>query len=265
VPGFRVEEFRQQLCTQVLGRPCHFLPEVSSTNTKARTLGQQGAAEGTIVVADAQTAGRGQAGRVWISPPERNLYVSIILRPAVAPAQAPLLSLLAAVALVDTLRQAEVPCGVKWPNDVLIGDRKVAGILTEMETDGARVHFVVVGIGVNVNMTAAELARHLGLIAPTATSVQIALGHAASREYLLAALLSHLEQWYERFCTDGETVLQAAWGGRSLMSGRRICARTAEAAWHGVVEGIDPMGRLRLRRDDGTRVTLASAEVRFLD
>jgi BirA family biotin operon repressor/biotin-[acetyl-CoA-carboxylase] ligase len=265
VPGFCVEEFRKNLHTQMIGRPCHYHLEVSSTNTLARSLGQQGTAEGTIVVADVQTAGRGQAGRIWISPPERNLYVSIVLRPAVTPAQAPLLSLLVAVALVDTLRHMAVPSGIKWPNDVLIGDRKVAGILTEMETDGARVHFIVVGIGVNINMSNVELARYLGPIAPTATSLQIVLGHEISRERLLAALLSHLEQWYERFCTDGGAVLQAAWEERSLMSGRRIRARTAEGAWEGTVQGIDQRGQLQLRQDDGSWLSLTSAEVRFLD
>jgi BirA family biotin operon repressor/biotin-[acetyl-CoA-carboxylase] ligase len=265
MPGFRLAQFQQDLRTQVIGRPCQYCPAVSSTNTIARTLGQQGAIEGTIVVADAQTAGRGQAGRVWISPPERNLYVSIILRPALAPAQAPLLSLLAAVALVDTLRQEAVSCGVKWPNDVLIGDRKVAGILTEMETDGEHVHFVVVGIGVNVNMTGAELLRYLGPIAHTATSLQIALGREIGRERLLAALLSLLEEWYRRFCADGTTALCAAWEERSLMLGRRIGARTADGEWEGVAEGIDAMGRLRLAQDDGTRCSLTSAEVRFLD
>lgn len=263
--SFRVDEFRRCLRTRVIGHPCHFFPEVSSTNTIAHAFGQQGAAEGTLVVADAQRAGRGQAGRVWISPAERNLYASLILRPAVTPAQAPLLSLLAAVALVDTLRQEGVSCGIKWPNDVLIDDRKVAGILTEMETDGERVRFVVVGIGVNVNMTAAELARELGPIAPTATSLQYVLGREIGRERLLAALLSQLEEWYERFRLHGEAVLQPAWEARSLMAGRRIGARTADAVWEGTAEGIDALGRLRLRRDDGSQVILTSAEVRFLD
>jgi biotin-(acetyl-CoA carboxylase) ligase len=95
--------------------------------------------------------------------------------------------------------------------------------------------------------------------------VQIALGHQVGRERLLAALLSHLEQWYERFGAHGETALQVAWEARSLMSGRRVCARTTEASWRGVVEGIDALGRLQLRQDDGTRVALVSAEVRFLD
>jgi BirA family biotin operon repressor/biotin-[acetyl-CoA-carboxylase] ligase len=265
VAAFQVEAFRRQLRTQVIGRRCLYFPEVASTNALARTMAQQGAAEGVVVVADAQTAGRGQAGRVWISPPGRNIYVSIVLRPVLAPAQAPLLSLFAAVALVDTLRQEGVPCGVKWPNDVLVGDRKVAGILTEMEIDGERVRFVVVGIGVNVNMAPTDLGRHLGPIAHTATALQIVLGHEVSRERLLATLLSRFEQWYGRFCDQGETVLEEAWEERSLMRGRRICARTADTIWEGTAEGIDALGRLRMRRDDGSWLALTSAEVRFLD
>lgn len=262
---FDLERFRSLLRTRRLGRTCHSFPVLASTNTSLRALAEQGSPEGTSVCADAQTAGRGQAGKVWISPPQRNLYVSVLLRPAVAPTQAPLMSLLAAVALVDTLRQEGAVCGIKWPNDVLICGRKVAGILTEMETDRGAVRFVVVGIGVNVNMTQEEIGRYLGSIAHTATSLQVALGRVIGREPLLAALMASLEHWYERFTREGEGILQAAWESRSLMRGRRISARTRETAWQGVAEGINQAGHLVLRRDNGAAVVLTSAEVRFLD
>jgi BirA family biotin operon repressor/biotin-[acetyl-CoA-carboxylase] ligase len=265
VPGFNVEHFRQVLQTRSIGRLCHYVPVIASTNTAARLLGRQGQAEGTIVLADAQTAGRGQAGKVWFSPPERNVYVSILLRPPLAPAQASLISLLAAVAVVATLQQEGAACGIKWPNDVLLHQRKVAGILTEMETHREAVQFVVVGIGINVNMTQAELDRDLGPIAPTATSMAAALGREVCREALLAALMASLERWYDRFRTEGALALHAAWEARSLMRGRRVSARTPEASWEGMAEGIDQTGRLLLRCDEGTLVALASAEVRFLD
>jgi BirA family biotin operon repressor/biotin-[acetyl-CoA-carboxylase] ligase len=217
------------------------------------------------VLADAQTAGRGQSDKAWISPPRCNLYVSVLLRPSIAPMQAPLISLLAAVALVDTLAQEGAVCGIKWPNDVLIRQRKVAGILTEMETHHDVVQFVVVGIGVNVNMTREELQAYLGPIAETATSLRVSLGRELSREGLLAALMGNLEQWYNRFITHGGTILQEAWEARSVMHGRRISASTTETTWEGTAEGIDPGGRLRLRQDDGTLVTLRSAAVRFQD
>jgi BirA family biotin operon repressor/biotin-[acetyl-CoA-carboxylase] ligase len=175
------------------------------------------------------------------------------------------MSLLAAVALVDTLRQQGVVCGIKWPNDVLIHTRKVAGILTEMETAHDVIRFVVVGIGVNVNMPQEEIERDLGSIAHTATSLQVACGHGLDRERLLAALMASLEHWYERFIKEGAAVLHAAWEARSLMRGRRISARTQETAWQGVAEGIDQAGHLVLRQDNGAAVVLTSAEVRFLD
>ena len=265
VPGFNVEHFRQVLHTRSIGRLCHYLPVIASTNATARLLGRQGQPEGAIVLADAQTAGRGQAGKVWISPPERNVYVSILLRPAIAPTQAALISLLAAVALADTLRQEGAACGIKWPNDVLLQHRKVAGILTEMELYRDAVQFVIVGIGINVNMTRTELDRDLGPIAPSATSMAAALGREICREGLLAALMESLEQWYDRFRTEGILALHDAWEARSLMRGRRVSAHTPEASWKGMAEGIDQAGRLLLRRDEGGLVALTSAEVRFLD
>jgi BirA family biotin operon repressor/biotin-[acetyl-CoA-carboxylase] ligase len=166
---------------------------------------------------------------------------------------------------VDTLRQEGAVCSIKWPNDVLIQGRKVAGILAEMETHHDAVQFVVLGIGVNVNMTQEELGEHLGPIAPTATSVRVSLGRELSREGLLAALMENLEHWYDQFIMHGETGLQEAWEARSAMYGRRLRAQTIEASWEGTAEGIDRAGRLRLRRDDGALVTLTSAEVRFVD
>jgi BirA family biotin operon repressor/biotin-[acetyl-CoA-carboxylase] ligase len=262
---FHVESFRRLLRTRVMGQACYAFDVLASTNASMYVLGRLGEPEGTVVLADRQTAGRGQADKVWISPPRCNLYLSILLRPSIAPTQAPLISLLVAVALVDALRQQGVVCGIKWPNDVLIQRRKVAGILAELELHQETVEFVVVGIGVNVNMTQEALQNHLGAIAQTATSVQIALGHEISREALLAGLMASLEQWYTRFITHGEMGLQAAWEARSVMRGQRITAQTAEATWQGTAEGVDQAGRLQLRRDDGVLLTLTSAEVRFLN
>jgi BirA family transcriptional regulator, biotin operon repressor / biotin---[acetyl-CoA-carboxylase] ligase len=265
VTGFDVKRFQRCLHTRVLGQECYYASGLASTNTTAWGMGQQGKPEGTIVFADAQSAGRGQATRVWISPPARNVYLSIVLRPRVAPAHAPLLSLTAAVAVVDTLYQEGATSGIKWPNDVLIQHRKVAGILTEMATYRGAVQFVVVGIGINVNMTQVEIDRYLGSVAPTATSLQVAIGREVEREGFVATLLGQLEHWYDVFQADGELALQAAWEARSLMGGRRISARTPEAAHEGTAEGIDAAGHLLLRQDDGVLVRLTSAEVRFLD
>jgi BirA family biotin operon repressor/biotin-[acetyl-CoA-carboxylase] ligase len=265
VSAFEVERFRELLRTSVLGQHCHAFEVLTSTNTFLYARGRQGDPEGTIALADAQTAGRGQANKVWISPPGCNLYVSVLLRPWIVPAQAPLLSLLAAVALVDTLQHEGATCGIKWPNDIFIQQRKVAGILAEMEAARNAVQFTVIGIGVNVNMTRDDIEDRLRSVAQPATSLQVALGHEVSREALLASLMWHLEMWYTRFITQGETVLQQAWEARSHMRGRRIRAQAPTHTWEGTAEGIDRAGRLRLRRDDGTLLALTSAEVRFLN
>jgi BirA family transcriptional regulator, biotin operon repressor / biotin---[acetyl-CoA-carboxylase] ligase len=262
---FDIERFRGLLRTRVVGQRCYAFDVLASTNTSLYALGRQGEPEGTVILADEQTAGRGQADKLWISPPRCNLYVSVLLRPSIAPAQAPLLSLLAAVALVDTLRQEGAICGIKWPNDVLIQQRKVAGILTEMELHQDAVQFVVVGIGINVNMTQEDLEDQLASVPLPATSLQVSLAREISREALLAALMGNLEVWYDRFITHGVTVLQEAWEARSLMHGRRIRAQTSGIAWEGTAEGIDHGGRLQLRQDNGSLVALTSAEVRFLD
>jgi BirA family biotin operon repressor/biotin-[acetyl-CoA-carboxylase] ligase len=261
---FDVESFRRLLRTRVMGQACYAFDVLASTNASMHVLGRLGEPEGTVILADRQTAGRGQADKIWISPPRCNLYVSILLRPSMTPTQAPLISLLVAVALVDALRQQGVVCGIKWPNDVLIQRHKVAGILAELELHQETVEFVVVGIGINVNMTQEALQNHLGPIAQTATSVQIALGHEIPREALLAGLMANLEQWYNRFLTHGTEGLQEAWEARSVMHGQRIIAQTTEATWQGTAEGIDQAGRLQLRRDDGVLLTLTSAEVLFL-
>jgi len=262
--AFDLARFRHLLRTRSLGQTCHYAPVLDSTNSSVRVLGQQGSPEGSMVLAEAQTAGRGQAGKTWISPPGRNLYVSVLLRPPIAPAQAPLISLLTAVAVVDTLRQEGASCGIKWPNDVLIDGRKVAGILTELETYRDTVRFVVVGIGLNVNMPRAALDRELGMIAPTATSLQAALARVLDREAVLASLMASLEHWYETYRAAGVAPLHEAWEARSLMRGRRVRASTPEASWQGTAEGISPSGQLLLRQDTGETLALTSAEVRFI-
>ena len=144
-------ELRPLLNTHDLGRELHCYEELGSTNDRAKELAEEGAEHGEIVVAEAQTAGRGRRGREWVSPPRRNLYFSVILRPELPPSRAAELTLVASIAVCDAARQAGVDAGIKWPNDLLASGKKLAGILTELATEPDRVHWVVVGVGVNVN------------------------------------------------------------------------------------------------------------------
>ena len=145
-----------------LGRTFHYFQEIDSTNARARELAERGAAEGEIVVAETQTHGRGRLGRRWESPPLGNLYVSIILRPRMAPRHAPQITLTAAVALVETVnRFLPARASIKWPNDILVEGRKLAGILTEAACNAERIEYVVLGIGLNVNCSAAAMPEEL--------------------------------------------------------------------------------------------------------
>ncbi|MCS6927435.1 MAG: biotin--[acetyl-CoA-carboxylase] ligase, partial [Candidatus Binatia bacterium] len=140
------------LRTRFLGRPLHIFPTLDSTNTYAARLARDGAPEGTVVIADMQTGGKGRLGRTWVSPPHVNLYLSVILRPPVSIAAAPSLNLLAGVAVAETIASV---CGlrpsIKWPNDVLVNDKKVCGILAEMQVSASTLCAVILGIGVNIN------------------------------------------------------------------------------------------------------------------
>src|SRR5512145_2072069 len=144
-------ELRPLLNTHDLGQVVHWYEELGSTNDRAKELADEGAEHGEVVVAEAQTAGRGRRGRSWASPARRNLYFSVVLRPELPPTRAAEITLVASVAICDALRQAGVEAGIKWPNDLLASGRKIAGILTELAAEPEQVQWVVLGVGVNVN------------------------------------------------------------------------------------------------------------------
>ena len=191
-------EIRDGLKTSIFGRERidHF-PVIDSTNVHARMIADRGAPEGTVVVAEAQLKGKGRRGRSWFSPAGEGIYVSVILRPRVAPSEAPQLVLMAAVAAAEALlAHAALPVSVKWPNDILVGGKKIAGILTEMRLAGDRIDHVVIGMGVNVNTPAESLPPEIAAIA---TSLCADTGRTFSRAGLLRTYLEKLEGWYALF------------------------------------------------------------------
>ncbi|MEW6431015.1 MAG: biotin--[acetyl-CoA-carboxylase] ligase [Myxococcota bacterium] len=232
------------LATRELGRTVHHFESTESTNRVAFELAQDGAFHGEVVIAEAQTAGKGRRGRSWSSPPGKNLYCSVILRPEIPPARAPELTLVAAVALAETLREAGGDAGIKWPNDVQLGGRKVAGILTELSADAERVHFVVVGLGVNLNATADDFPPEL---AEVATSLKLARGTEVPRALFTAALLTRLEQWFDTWAEEGFAPVRAAWKKLSTILGREVLVRGEQNELRGIAEDIDDGGALLLR------------------
>ncbi|HSE95084.1 MAG TPA: biotin--[acetyl-CoA-carboxylase] ligase, partial [Methylomirabilota bacterium] len=220
-----------------------------STQIWCRTLAARGAAEGLVVVADHQTAGRGQRGRRWVAPPGTALLLSCLLRPDVPTARWGELPLVAGVAVAEALEAAAgAPTRLRWPNDVLVAGRKVAGILAE-GVPGRHAH-VVLGIGVNVDQTAADWPAEL---AGHAASLR-ALGHPVRRPALLATLLATLAARYTEWRRMGFGPARAGWRQRALLG-----HRMATGGGAGVAVDLGPRGALVLRRDDGTVVTVVAA------
>lgn len=237
-----------------LGHPCHVRAVTDSTNDDARALAAAGAPHGALVVADTQTAGRGRRGRAWASPPGENLYVSFVLRPAVALADAPSLSLVAGLAVAEAvaLHAGGAAVRVKWPNDVRVGGKKLAGVLLEASLRGAELAWLVLGVGVNVRGAAPPAG-----VEDLATTVRMVRGEDVSRAAVLASLCERLEARVGDFERGGFAALREAVAARCETLGTRV--RVAEV--EGVAEALDADGALVVRRDDGARVTVRVGDV----
>src|SRR5512143_243102 len=216
------EELRGALRTGFPWGDIVILAVTDSTNRVAMEMAENGAKHGTVVVADAQTAGRGRMGRRWVSPAAKNLYVSLLLRPPVPTVDAPRLALVAGVALADAVEAVGVPASLKWPNDLYCGGRKAAGILAEMASDPDGVRHVVIGVGINVNMVKTDFPPDLR---GTATSLRIRAGRAYRRVDVLARLLDAFGTRYVEFLEGGFASLHEGWDRRDFLRGRRILLR----------------------------------------
>lgn len=257
---FDAKSLQPILAGRKIGGLLCYRESVDSTNHVAMQLAREGAKEGTVVLADAQTAGRGRLNRVWQSPSGSNLYFSVILRPTVAPSDAAQITLLAGVAVAEAISPVcPAGIGIKWPNDVRIHGRKVCGILTEMRAAGSETT-VIVGIGLNVNMRKGDFdPGH----SDTATSLREETGRDHSREKLFAMLCERLEQWYGTFLDAGFAPVREGWLGWSEMAGRPVRIRFRDEVQEGVVEGIDRDGALLISDSQGEvrRITAGDATI----
>ena len=240
-----------------LGRERHEVAVCASTNDLALERAKAGAVHGTVVIADAQTAGRGRLGRTWASPPGRNLYLSAIVRAPRSLAELAPLTLAVGVGTCDAIRAEGVAAAaLKWPNDVFVGRHKLAGILCEGAGEGA----VVVGIGVNLNGAAAELPPE---VAARATTIEDELGRWVDRAAFVDRLLAALEPWIDRFVAGGVPAIAAAWEARMAADLRLHVDRAGPAGGPvvGLPLGLDRDGALRLRDDAGVVHRVVAGEL----
>lgn len=276
---FDVELFQHQLDTHFFGRERRlvFLPTVDSTNTFAMQLARRGSEEGVVVLTDSQTAGKGRLGRRWVDRSGHNVLSSTVLRPLFPPY---LLVMIASLAVTHAITHTcEAAATIKWPNDILIGDHKVAGILIETSHDLSGQLVAVVGIGVNVNgwredVLAFESEPPLAGLVATATTLASACGHEISRETFAALLLQHLEMLYLTLqqeardsvaTTNGLTsrLIREQWRSQLSTLGRTIQVRQANTLLSGVAEEVNDQGELLLRGHSGTRVTITWGDIGY--
>ncbi len=276
--ALNVEALTRSLETQYFGRGgrLSYLPTVESTSTLAMQLARERPDEGLVVLTDSQTAGKGRQGRRWVDVPGCNVLMSITLRPLFPPH---LLVMLASLAVVDTIAEVcKIQAAIKWPNDVLIEERKVAGILTETSHDAQGQLIAVIGIGINVNGRIEEVTRFLAeraSLVAHATTVETACGHPVDREVLIAALLRSLEEAYLSLQQETTGVLPTTakqtlpsrllwekWRGRLATLGRTITVRQGNSTISGIAEDVDGNGELLLRDHSGEliRITWGSIE-----
>lgn len=253
LPPLHVERLNAELRGLRLGQPLIFYPAIGSTNTRAVELAREGATEGTLVTTDDQTAGRGRIGRTWKSLPGQQLALSLILRPTFPRHFLVMASALAVTEAIEAV--TGLRAGIKWPNDVLVGEHKICGILIESSDE-----YAILGMGVNVNGSLAADPE----LASRAMTLEQAAGHLVSREAIAVELLRRLDPLYARLQTDGDEAQRAIrdmWRARLAMLGRRVTIRQDRAALEGVAEDVTEGGALLLRRDDGTLDTITWGDV----
>ena len=251
-------ELAPLLNTHDVGAGIHAFETLPSTNVTAFELAREGAAHGEIVIAEEQTQGKGRRGRAWVSPKGQNLYFSVILRPDLPPHVAPELTLVAAVALAETIEDSGLKATIKWPNDVQVGGKKVGGILTELSAEVDVIHFVILGMGVNLNIAAADFPPELKDIA---TSLSEAKGARVSRSLFAAALFTRLEEWLDLHQEQGFAPVRDAWKKYASTLGQEVLVKTEGKELQGVAEDVDERGALLLRLPDGKLERVLAGDV----
>jgi len=257
-----LERLVKDLAGQQIGCHIEHHQTIGSTNVRLRELAGSGAGHGTLVIADEQTSGRGRLGRNWLSPAGVNLYTSILLRPHIPPYQAPLITFVASLAVARTLEKFKIQPTVKWPNDLLIDNKKVSGILLEMSADMDTVNHIVLGIGINLNMRSTDLEK-ADLRYP-ATSVAAVLGEDVDRYCFACDLFVFLEEEYERYLQEGICGILADWEARCSIFGKQVSVDAGSLSCTGTATGLGDDGALLIRLADGEEKQILAGDVRLL-
>jgi BirA family biotin operon repressor/biotin-[acetyl-CoA-carboxylase] ligase len=245
--------------TRVVGRDIQVFERTTSTNDVIEKLARDGVKEGAVVFAESQTKGRGRLGRKWLSPERKGLWFSILLRPDLRPQETTQLTVASATALRRAIQNVTgLSPEIKWPNDILVGGKKVAGILTELSAELDRVKHVILGVGVDVNLGAGEFPPELRKLA---TSLKIESGRAVSRPELAAAILRELDFDYARICAGKFTAVADEWEAHCTTIGRNVTVQIGGRKLRGRAESLDDDGALLLRTEHGRLEPITGGDV----
>lgn len=266
VTGLSVAAIRRELAGIGIGQMLHVYGTIDSTTARLARLAHEGARDGTVVIADEQTAGRARADAPWFSPPGVNLYVSVLFRRPLTIKAVPVFAFTASLAVADTVEELGLHPVIKWPNDVLVEGKKVAGTRVECAMRGEVVDYVILGVGVNLNVTPAELLAALGPAGRFATSLGAFLREPIDRNAFAAAYLRALDEWTGIYDAHGPSTVLDAWRDRDILSGRRVDVHEAGGTvYQGRVLGVEASGALVVQDTRGFRHEVTSGEIRLAD
>lgn len=245
-----------------IGKEIIRLGTIDSTNAFATDLAEKGAAHGTVVVAENQTKGKGRLGRIWVSPPGGNIYMSIILRPPTELRNVTLLTVMAGVACARAMRRnTGLTVELKWPNDLMVSGRKLGGILTEVKSKAGSIVFAIVGIGVNVNVRMEDLPSDVRRIA---TSVRNETTKEQSKDVFISDILDEFDTWYESLVEDKRELILDEWRGLTSMLGRTVQVTTGSETLTGIADDLDEKGFLIMRLPSGIKRKIDAGDLTIL-
>ena len=252
------QETRRLLQTQRAGCEIRYFPTIDSTNRRAGQFAEEGAPDGTLVIADEQTAGRGRSGRQWVTPPKEAISFTLILRPVMSSEKIPMVTLVMGLAVAKAANALYgLNCCIKWPNDIVLNGKKLCGILTEMSAAGGKVNHIVIGVGINANLT-----HFPEEIASIATSLRLELGHGINRAELIAEVMKEFELLYEVFEKTGSLAdLKESYNSLCVNRNSPVRVLDPRGGYTGIARGIDDSGALLVELDDGTIRRVSSGEV----
>lgn len=243
--------------TKWTGRTVHFVKETDSTNLWMKALAKEGAPEGTLAVAEFQTAGRGRLGRSWTAPEGSSVMMSLLLRPEFEPQYASMLTLVMGLAVAQAVKQLGLDASIKWPNDAVLSHKKICGILTEMSVENQKIREVIIGVGINVNIE--EIPEELQ---DKATSLYLEAGKKYDRNQVIAMVMRYFEQNYERFVQNCDlSLLQEEYNALLANRGQQVRVLDKMHPYEGIAHGINEKGELLVEREDGSISKVSAGEV----